>query len=229
MPLKTIAIKFPDPEIPFEAASELLSHLAYAEDAHRQRSFGDALCRFAHLEESIRNSDWAFSAHQIRPRILVATANAFAKNLHEGLKRLDSRLGVSLNAMMPHILDFAAPDGYERTAEDALPSLNKTIRTILNRKGRSEGSRSTLITDVWTPMKPVFHLAFTYAFVVFFKPVYGNYNRNGRSMMEIITPFPNKNTLLEIIDYAETTRTLLPAMKDLDFREDETIKFVAET
>jgi hypothetical protein len=232
MPLKTIAIKFSDPEIPFEAASELLSKFAYPEEAHRQRTFGDALCRFEHLAESKRNPNWAFSAHQIRPRIFVSGIDAFAKNLHEGWKTLDEFLGLSLNIMIPHVFDFLARDDCEGVAKDLVPGLNKIVETILDHKGRSRGSRSTVIADVWVPLRPVFHLAFAYAYVVFFRPVKGNYDRQSRPLYELITPYPAKSTLLGVLEYAEIIMSVLssmPSMNKLNFREDETIKFVAET
>jgi hypothetical protein len=231
MPLKTIAIKFSDPEIPFEAASELLAHLTYPEDVARQRIFSDALCRYGHLAKSTRNLNWAFSAHQIRPRILVSGNEAFSKSLHAGCNRLDDFLGLSLNVFIPHAFDFLAQGNCEDVAKDTVSSLNKIIITILDRKGRSKESRSTFITNVWVPLRPVFHLAFAYAHVVFFKPGNGDYDRKGRPMYEIITPYPEKNTVLDILDCAEAIRRLLPAIPSMDasFSEDETIKFIAET
>jgi hypothetical protein len=72
-------------------------------------------------------------------------------------------------------------------------------------------------------MKPVAHLAFTYAFVRYIKS--NDYERNGRHIMDMITPFPSTSVLIDIIDGAEAIRQCFPAICGLTIDEKETISF----
>jgi hypothetical protein len=222
MPAKTVLVRFPEPDIPFEVASELLSYIAYPEDPQRQRTFADCLCRFGHRKESLRNPDWASSPHLIRPRIFAAESQSFIKLLYVGMRILNDRFEVALNVMMPSITEFIKPDEI-KNAGFIIPSINESIKTILLTKGRSIKSRPNYLAEIWSPMKPVAHLAFTYAFVQFIKS--NNYERNGRYIMDMVTPFPSTSVLIDIINYAEAIRRCFPEICGLTIDEVETISF----
>ena len=127
---------------------------------------------------------------------------------------------------MPHICAFATLDDDHTPVEEALPRLNDIAERILILQGKSSGSRATFMDDVWAPTKPVAHLAFTYAYFVFLKPHLSDPNWKGSPISEILSPYPSRNTIRQIIDYAEAVRTILPELGSHRFAENETIQFV---
>jgi hypothetical protein len=226
MPLTTIAIRIPDPDIPFEVASELLSYIAYPDDPRRRTDFSDVLCRAEHQEEARRNHDRALSPQLIRPQIFAATDDAFVRAFHYGIGKLRDRFYSATNMLMPRICEFVAPEDSQKTAEEASRNVIKMAQMIVTRQGLKPGNKATFIDDAWAPTKPVAHLAFAYTYILFLKPHISDPGWKAKSISKLISPYPDTNTVRTIMNYAETIRIILPELKKGWFYEHDTIQFV---
>jgi hypothetical protein len=223
MPLKTIAIKFTDPDVPFETASNLLSHLAHPGDPVRQASLSNCLCRAEHCAESDRNPAWQLSPQRMRPQIFAMSDDAYAGDLHYGMRTLSNRFDAALNMLIQHIDSFV----YDDLPKD-LPTLQNSIDGILKHRKKSIGTRKTYIKREWTPTKPVVHLAFAYGFMVFLKPNINNTAWLNLPFKEKLSPYPKLTMIYNVLKMAEIIRSVLPELL-LGFNENDTIQFVADT
>lgn len=229
MPLKTIGIRFEEPAVPFEAASELLSYVAYPGDERKRRSFSAALCMVEHLNEQQRNPEWAFSPQRIRPIIFFPKYNLFVRDLSFGVETLRLRLITATGMLMPHLVAFATGDTPQKV-EGFPPTVENVTQYIMRHEGWTLGtSESTFKSRVWAPTKPVAHLAFAFALIVFIKRWETHASGKAKTMHKLLTPYPEEEVLRKIMDHAENIRTILPKLRQFRFSEDDTIKFVQQT
>jgi hypothetical protein len=224
MPLKIIGVRFEEPAVPFEAASELLSYVAYPSDERKRRRFSAALCRVEHLQEAQRKSEWACFPQRIRPLIFAPNDESFVRDLHFGINTLRLRLITATAMLMPHLIAFVTGKNPPKV-EGFAPTVENIARYIMEKEGLNlDTSESTFKSRVWAPTRPVAHLAFSFAQKVFIKR-WGK----AKTMQEILTPYPDEEVLRNIMDHAENIRTILPKLRQFRFSEDDTIKFVRQT
>src|SRR5579862_5666721 len=227
MPLKIIGIRFSEPTVPFEVASELLSYIAYPNDEPERGRFSAALCRMEHLQEAQRNPAWAFSAQRIRPWIFVP-GDALAKDLRDGVEILRRRITAAAAILMPHLIAFATEKS-PPTIEGFYPTIANISQYIMSHRGLSTETGKTFEARDWAPAKPVAHLAFSFAQLVLIKRWEKQATGKVKTMHDILTPYPDEELLRKIMDNAEVIRTILPELDQVQFSEDDTIKFVPQT
>lgn len=81
---------------------------------------------------------------------------------------------------------------------------------------------------MWTPVRPVAHLALCFHAKVFnrrFREVAGQ----DKAMFDIISPYPDEESLRDFLRTSESIRIVLPRLGHLRFKENETIQFVELT
>jgi hypothetical protein len=221
MPLKTLEIPFSVPPVPFEVASLLLSFVAYPDDVPSRKSFFRELCRREHISQerkhhraesiqklirpilfsSQRDGDWIKGLEALRLHLLIASEIlAPFVSLHETGKKLATRKGCSATV--------------------------KEIGTSLMIREGWETSISTFQTRYWVPIRPIAHLAFSLAELVYadrWKASKGGW----KHIQRWISPYPDDGLALRVLERAEVVRLFLPELKRVRFSEERTIRFIA--
>ena len=159
MPRETVTIPATQAP-PFEAASMLLSYIAYndTEEKRQRENFAAALTQFMHITTGHFDKTWSHSLQQIRPHIFYAKQDAYAGNLRHGFKRLDYRLKTAYWMLNPYLRTLrgkppAAVYGFEPT----IKHLSIQLKDLFGWDG---DNISTFKTKVWGPTRPVCHVAF---------------------------------------------------------------------
>jgi hypothetical protein len=223
MPLKTIGIEFWKPAISFDAASELMSYVAYPENDNKRIRFAAALCRVEHLLQ--RDPQWKVTPKLIRPSVFAPNEKTFYHDLHDGLETLRRHLTTASLILHPHFESLKT--GKPLPKIDGLPpTVDNVTQVMARREGWDEvQSQSTFESRVWNAVKPVAHLAFCFFHKVCMRR---NQSPSGRThgMLESINPYPDEETLRDILRISELFRRHLPKITLLRFHEDETIQFV---
>jgi hypothetical protein len=223
MPLKTIPIRFPDPDVPFEVASEILSYIAFPleGDAERRR-VARALCRLEHRHEMLREPGWGGTAQLVRPDIFFDESEKEVVNdVVKILKRLTT-------AVLMLLSDLVSLWSSEPPAEifGSAPTASRIAKSIAKSLGLSEGSESTIRSRVWAPAKPVSHLAFCYWMLALKTRWEQDDNLANTPVIDLISPYPDRLTLFKIISHSERIRSDLAKLRRYDFSDDNTMQFI---
>jgi hypothetical protein len=221
MPLKTIGIEFMKPAIPFDAASELMSYIAYPKNEKKRTRFSAALCRVEHLRQ--KDHQWRVTPTLVRPNVFAPDEKTFSRDLCLGLETLRVHLQAASLILHPHFESLKTGKRLP-TIEGKAPTVDNITQIMARRESWNDAaSQSTFESRVWTPVRPVAHLAFT-----FFNRVCGKRPSHGQkqNMLESLSPYPDEDTLREILRISELRRRLLPTFKLLRFVENQTIHFV---
>jgi len=224
MPLKTIPIRFPDPEVPFEVASELLSYIAFPleEDARRMK-LSRALCRFGHRHEMISDPIWGRTPQMVRPAIFID--EQYEK---EAFKDVVTILKRMTTAVLMLLSDLVSLWSNEPSIEifGSEPNASNIAENIAKALGLSKKSESNIRSGAWAPARPISHLAFCY-WMLGLKARWeqDDIHANTRAV-DLISPYPDRNTLFKIISNSEIVRTDLAKIHRYDLSDDNTIKFV---
>jgi hypothetical protein len=215
-------IRFSNPEIPFEAASLLLSYIAYPSDTDEQTEFSRALCRWEHRAATLRNPEWRSSPKLVRPIIFFKAIST--KTIQKQVDNLMLRIVTCVSMLLPqlHRIDEPDPPLFGNS-----PSVSKIARNISELSGKSKQSGADIISDVWAPAKPVAHLAYAYWDCVLDERLENDPEFATKSRCEMLTPLPDKEQLLRIISYAELIRQELLDLPGSRFEEDNMIKVIA--
>src|ERR1700722_6354155 len=106
MPLATIEIEFFDPSVPFDAASNLLSFVAYPKDRDRQKRnrFALALCRREHIARWRQGRE--SSPEWTRPITFFQRGADFTRSMKGGLKKSRLALITASEILTPHLKAF---------------------------------------------------------------------------------------------------------------------------
>jgi hypothetical protein len=220
--MRVCEIRFSNPEIPFEAASLLLSYIAYPSDTDERTEFSRALCRWEHRAEALRNPEWRSSPKLARPVIFFKEISA--KTLPKQIDNLMLRIVTCVSMLLPQL--------HRVSESDVLPfgnnpSVSNIARNISELSGKSKKSGADIISDVWAPAKPVAHLAYAYWDCVLDERLENNPEFAAKSRSEMLTPLADQKRLLRVISYAELIRQELLALPGSRFKEGDMIKFVA--
>jgi hypothetical protein len=223
MPLRTIAIRFTDPEVPLETASELLSYIAFPlqYEARRQK-LATALCRFGHRNEMIRDSIWGRTPQLVRPVIFFD--EQYEKEAYKNLVTILKRLTTAVLMLLSDLTSLWLNEPPLKIFESA-PNASNIAKNIAKSLGLSEQSESTIRSRVWAQTKPVSHLAFSYFCFALNKRWEQETDLASKRMIDLITPYPDKATLFKILTASETIRPHLSKLR-YEFSDDNTIKFV---
>jgi hypothetical protein len=227
MPRETIKILIRG-AAPFEAASQLMSHVAYPNklDKKNRERFADALCRAAHLTNEHFHKGWCRSPQQIKPHIFYDKDGVFQKSLNSGTSILMQRSVTSLAMLGSHL--EAVETGRRPPRFIDLPPTVENVSIYLMDAFRRT-NLSTFKTKVWGPARPVAHMAF--ATSVEFIPFFNEYKPSDNTGIPIRDLFgwlfPSDDFLYAAFSVAERIRLSLPQMRQFHFKEDETIQFVA--
>jgi hypothetical protein len=223
MPLKTVGIEFCRPAIPFDVASELMSYVAYPKNDNKRVRFAAALCRVEHLIQ--RDPQWKVTPKLIRPSVFAPKEKTFYRDLHDGLETLRRNLTTASLILHPHFESHKTGKPLPKI-EGLPPTVDNVTQVMARLEGWDEfGSQSTFESTVWNPVKPVAHLAFCFFHKVCMRR---NQSASGQTntVLESIRPYPDEETLREIIRISELYRRHLPEITLLRFHEDQTIQFV---
>jgi hypothetical protein len=227
MPLRTIPIRFSDPEIPFEVASELLSYIAHPIEAARQRRLAHALCRLEHRQETLRNPEWRSTPQLIRPHMFFQQMPD--QYIKKDICRLLERVVAATGMLLPHLLSYQVNEAPLNIFGSA-PTATNIARHMVQFKGGSENSQSTFSSTVWGPTKPVAHLAISYWEYVFMERWSQDDKLAQKHPVDIISPYPDNKTAVNIIENAERIRCILPRLRPhFKFSDDKIIRFVIAT
>jgi hypothetical protein len=223
VPIKTIEVPFSDPPVPFEVASIILSFVAYPDDIPGRKRFFRELCRREHIMEEQKRWRQGSPPKLIRPIILTSQDDA---NWLKGLHTLRLHL-VAANEMLSPFISAHETGRRPLAREGGLPATVENIASILlEREGRQDGSVSTFITRYWMPIRPIAHLAFSLAELVYaarwkaLKPGW-------KHIEQIISPYPDDVLASRILQRAEAVRMFLPELEQVRFSEDRTVSFIA--
>jgi hypothetical protein len=224
MPMKTIPIRFTDPEVPFETASELLSYIAFPlQDNARRRKLATALCRFVHRHEMIRDPVWGTTPQLVRP--VVFSDEQYEKEARKNLETILKRLSTAVLMLLSDLVSLWSGEPSIEIFNSA-PNSSNIAKNIAKSLGKKEGSESTIRSKVWAPTRPVSHLAFCYYWLALKKRWEQESNLTNKRTIDLISPYPDKTTLLQIISDSEKLRFDLFKLRRYDFSDDNTIKFV---
>jgi hypothetical protein len=87
MPRETVEIPISE-DVPFEAASQWISYIAYLDnvDNFRRARFAYALCRSGHSMRMAVDPQWGNSTQKVKPYTFIETDNGANKALCDGTK-----------------------------------------------------------------------------------------------------------------------------------------------
>jgi hypothetical protein len=220
--MQVCEIEFSDPEIPFEAASILLSFILYPVEADERTRFSRALCRLEHRAATLRDPKWRSSPQWVRPNIFFDAISKEA--LQKEVNDLVLRIVTAVSMLLPHLHGI---DRSDLPIFGDKPTVSNIAWEISKRSGRSEKSGSRITSDVWAPTKPVAHLAYAYWGCVF-QELWKNDNELAtKNPIDIISPLADKEQLLRVIYCAELIRQELLELPSSRFEEDNMIKIIA--
>ena len=220
--MRVCEINFSHPEIPFEAASVLLSFIAYPTQADERSRFSRLLCRMQHRAASIRNPEWRSSPKLVRPDIFF---DEVSKDIYQAeVKDLVLRIATCASMLLPHLLDI---DPSDLSIFGEKPTVSNIARVISKASGRSKESGSDIISEVWAPAKPVAHLAYAYWICILDERCKNDPEIASKNPIDINTPLADQGQLLDVIQRAESTRQQLLEVSRSRFEEYSMIKFVA--
>jgi hypothetical protein len=149
------------------------------------------------------------------------------ESLRDGLKKLRLGLITASGMLTPHLQ--ALETGRRPPKIEGLPPSVKHIAQItMISEGWKGKTESSFKSKVWGPIRPVAHLAFAFSQLAHIdrRAKASEWGRN--SMKEMLSPFPDDDMIIEIIERAETIRLLLPKLGQFRFSEERTIRFVAK-
>jgi hypothetical protein len=217
--MRVCEIRFSDPEIPFEAASVLLSYIAYPSNTDEQLEFFRVLCRWEHRAATLRNPEWRSSPKLIRPDFLFGEISD--RDVRKKINNLMLRIATCAAILYPQLNHIDQPD---------LPMSwnNPTVANISrNISSKSKKSESRVIADVWAPAKPVAHLAYAYWSCVLDERWKNDPGFATQSPGQMLTPLADQEQLLGVINHAESIRRDLLELPGSRFDERDMIKFTA--
>jgi hypothetical protein len=218
--MRVCEIEFSDPEIPFEAASILLSFIAYPTQADERSRFSRDLCRLEHRAATLRNPEWRSSPKLVRPDIFF---DAISKeSLQAEVNNLVLRIVTCVSMLLPHLHGIDRPD---LPIFGEKPTVTNIAWEISKAAGKSKKSGSDIISEVWAPAKPVAHLAYAYWACVFQERWKDDHELATKNPISINSA--DKQQLLKVLYYAELIRRELLEPPASRFKEDDLIKFTA--
>ena len=217
MPLATIEVRFFDPPVPFDAASDLLSLVAYPKDKDRQKrnSFALALCRREHIARWRQGREC--SPEWIRPIVFFQREPNFKRSMRDGLKKLRLALITASEILTPH-LNAVETGRRPRTIDRFSRTVTYICQTIMEREGWRGEDLSTFESKVWGPIRPIAHLAFSLSQLV-------NVSEQGD---EYLSSFRDDDILIKMLERAEAIRLILPKLPGFQWVEDDTIRILAK-
>jgi hypothetical protein len=214
---------------PPEPGATFFSTIAYPDptDAAARERFWFSLCRWAILEQCRLDPTWAVSVQAIRADVFMRYNNDWWKNFSFGLRRFNHRLTVAQYILLPKLrasvfVDPIQVEGFAPTVE------NLGVLAMDFMKSKANDQRN-LKTRIWNPSRPVVHAAAAFALMTFAR----------RNLPEEVNPLGNRDPFFAclsspellklIISVSEAIRKLLPFLKGLKVREEETIQFVCDS
>jgi hypothetical protein len=225
MPLKVVQIRFEDPPVSFDAASEILSYIAYPIDENQRAKFAATLCRFSHLYQSRKDPRHGDMPHLIRPKHFETLGGIEAGEVYRGMELIRRRLPMAFSMLLPFLIARATGrnpkkvGGFEATVDNI-------CQQIIEQNGVDASNNiSNFKTRIWSPTRPVAHLAFALHFEVYNKRV-NDVNKNDEDVLEILCPHPTDMLLMQVLGTAEAVRVWLPSLARVRFKEEDTIMFV---
>jgi len=223
-----IGMRFTKPAIPFDVASELISYVAYPKNDQKRVRFAAALCRVEHLRQAKNDPQWRFTPRLIKPFVFAPNEQTFRRDLSFGLETLRKHLITATLILLPHLQSFRTGKK-PQTIEGLSPTVDNITQIIAGLEGWDEvESQSTFETRAWSPVRPVAHLAFCIFFKLFGRLASDTAGQS-KTMFDIISPYPDEESLHDILRTSESVRSILPKLRHLRFTEDETIQFVEAT
>jgi hypothetical protein len=151
----------------------------------------------------IRDPIWGRTPQLVRPAIFFDEQyeKEASKNLVTVLKGLTT-------AVLMLLSDLVSQWSNEPPLEifGSAPNASNIAKNIAKSLGLSEGSESTIRSTVWAPIKPVAHLAFSYFCFALNKRWEREIDLASKRMIDLISPYPDRATLLKIISASETIR-----------------------
>jgi hypothetical protein len=214
---------------PFEAASTLLSYVAYAhaDDRSQRQKFAAALTRYKHVTASHSNHEWGRSLQQIRPYIFSDEQKIYERNLRQGMQRLNYRLPAASLMLLAHLDKFAQP-GKLRVHPHNVGGLDPSVENICFLLKADFGLKGENVSNfkskVWGPTRPVCHVALVLTLHGILS--FPRSHRSGASIpLEFL--FPPADALPALLRTAEAYRVLLPSISQFRIKEERTIKFIS--
>jgi len=147
------------------------------------------------------------------------------KYIKKAVCTLLERVVAATGMLLPHLLSYQVNEPPPNIYGSA-PTATNIARHMVQFKGGSEKSESTFRSTVWAPTKPAAHLAISYWEHVFMARWNQDDKLARKHPVDIISPYPDNKTAINIIENAERIRCILPRLTQFDCSDDKTIKFV---
>jgi len=221
MPLKTLEIPFSDPPVPFEVASVLLAFIAYPDDVQSRKNFFRELCRHEHISREPKRNRAESIPKLIRPIIFSSPRDG---DWIKGLEALRLHLLLASEILAPFVSSHETK-GRLATRRRSSASVEEIGTNLMMREGW-ETSLSTFLTRYWVPIRPIAHLAFSLAELVYA----GRWKASKEGWKHIsqwISPYPDDGLALRVLERAEVVRLFLPELEHVRFTEEKTVRFIA--
>jgi hypothetical protein len=216
--MHSLEISYSEPTVPFELASFLLSCIAFAGDGSKQSAFERALCRreLSNADRGLHGSTESVP-RLIRPVVFISSKCDY---YNDGVRNIRRRL--SLAAKMLPLVQSYETNAKPPKVGGARLFVYDVASAVTIEHGLSEGTASTVLDD-WGKIRPLAHLAFALAELVYEK----------RSMEPVggwkdlrLSPLPDEESSLQVLERAEHIRLLLPEIKWLRFKTERLVKLV---
>jgi hypothetical protein len=160
MPRETIEIVLSDFE-PYHAGAQFFATIAYPDprDTNARDRYFQAIVRRT-LECKMQDKDWRENLQWIRPAYFSGPDQLHARILKLVGKRLVERATAAAFICMPYLQ--AVDTGKLQSVDGNALSVNKLALLAKLDLGLSEGSISTVKSQMWKPTKPVAHAMCAY-------------------------------------------------------------------
>jgi hypothetical protein len=216
--------------IPFaEPGATFLSRLAYpdASNSCEQNKFWLAIYRRAILAYSKMHPEWAHKPQRIRPGLFMSS-KIDGKAIHSGKIQLEQRFIVAACMLIPALVKHLM--GRKR-AGPRVADLRRLAMRYMG-KGWKSGSRTTFSSRIWGQSQSVVHAA-AGCLLATAEP-----RANDGKAIDRYNDIPSVDDLVELIVspellkravmFSEVIRHNSPLLKELRFKEQDTIQFLPE-
>jgi hypothetical protein len=164
--------------------------------------------------------------------LLGSSSHLFSRRMNKrfvviftfGLETLRKHLITATLILLPHLQSFRTGKK-PQTIEGPSPTVDNITQIIARLEDWDEvESQFTFEKRVWSPVRPVVHLAFCIFFKLFGRLAPDTAGQS-KTMFDIISPYPDEESLHDILRTSENVRSILPKLGHLRFTEDKTIQF----
>jgi len=217
-------------KFPIEIGARFFSIIAYPDNAQERDRYSLAISRLYVQRRAENNPEFGRTLHYIPPAIFVAPWRDVERTFKRGNKHLRRRIAAARWIAMPHLRgEGLKPIQVQREGviEAVIPTLKNMGIFAMDELGWQGKSKSvpTLKHKIWAPSRPVIHAAAAY---LLWCNIYAHFDPEKEGDFFFLACLEHPSTVAAILRRAEEFRLMLPAIRQFQIKEKDTIQFLGQ-